>query len=435
MKSDIGSRIPFRGFDLSQWVEYIQTRHFRSIDMNLERVTEVWSRLGKPKAALTITVAGTNGKGSTVRLLESTFCSGRCSVGAYTSPHLIRFNERVRINGEEATSDEICQSFCEIEEVVGDIPLTYFEYATLSALWLFSKHALDVQILEVGMGGRLDAVNMMDSDLAVVTSIGLDHQTWLGNDRETIALEKAEVMRGGSTAICSDRNMPKSLAAFAKEKAVELLVIGRDFDLRFEGDALYWDGRSSRCKWAWKTVGPISLALTGAHQYDNLAGAVAALAILADRLGLHVDEVLSGISRSTLPGRCQILNTSPLIIMDVAHNLDSVAVLAEFLLQNPVQGHTIAIFGALVDKKPDEVIRPILPHVNCWHLAGVSGERGQTSSGLKCKLENICDGDRIVCHDNPKTAYRHVMDLVEPHDRIVIFGSFHVAGDILELLE
>ncbi|MYB33624.1 MAG: bifunctional folylpolyglutamate synthase/dihydrofolate synthase [Gammaproteobacteria bacterium] len=435
MKSDIGSRIPFQDFDLRQWVEYIQTRHFRSIDMTLERVTEVWSRLGKPKAALTITVAGTNGKGSTVRLLESTLCSSRCSVGAYTSPHLMRFNERIRINGEEATSDEICQSFCEIEEVVGDIPLTYFEYATLSALWLFSRYALDVQILEVGMGGRLDAVNMMDSDLAVVTSIGLDHQAWLGNDRETIALEKAEVMREGSTAICSDRSIPQSLVSFAKEKSVELLAIGQDFDIRFEGDALYWDSKSSRCKWAWKTVGPISFPLAGAHQRDNLAGAVAVLAILADRLGLRVEEVLSGISRSVLPGRCQILGTSPLIIMDVAHNLDSIAALSRFLIQNPVQGNTIAIFGALIDKKPDEVICPILSHVDCWHLAGVSGERGQSSTDLKSRLKDICDCNHIACHDNPKTAYRHVMDLAEPHDRIVVFGSFHVAGDILELLE
>ncbi len=435
MKSDTGSRIPFQDFDLNQWVGYIQTRHFRSIDMTLQRVTEVWSRLGRPKAALTITVAGTNGKGSTVCLLESALCSDRCSVGTYTSPHLIRFNERIRINGREATSDEICQSFCEIEEVVGDIPLTYFEYATLSALWLFSKHDLDVQILEVGMGGRLDAVNMMDGDLAVVTSIGLDHQAWLGNDRETIALEKAEVMREGSTAICSDRNIPKSLVAFAKEKSVELLVIGQDFDIRFEGGAVYWDRKSSRCKSAWNIAGPISLPLTGAHQYDNLAGVIAVLAILAERLDLHIEEVLSGISRSILPGRCQILDTSPLIILDVAHNLDSVTVLAEFLLQHPVEGHTIAIFGALTDKNLDEVVRPIVSQVDRWHLAGISGERGQSSTELKRKFGGICDCSHIACHDDPSTAYRHVMDIVEPQDRIVIFGSFRVAGDILGLHE
>ncbi|MCY4228641.1 MAG: bifunctional folylpolyglutamate synthase/dihydrofolate synthase [Gammaproteobacteria bacterium] len=435
MKSGIDSRIPFRSFNLSQWVEYIQTRHCRSVDMTLDRVTEVWSRLGKPKAAVTIIVAGTNGKGSTVRLLESALCAGRGSVGAYTSPHLVRFNERIRINGEEATSGEICQSFCEIEEVVGDIPLTYFEYATLSALWLFSKHALDVQILEVGMGGRLDAVNMMDCDIAVVTSIGLDHQAWLGNDRETIALEKAEVMREGRIAICSDRNMPKSLAAFAREKSVDLLVIGRDFDVRCKGDALCWESKSNRCKWAWKTVDPISLLMTGAHQHDNLAGAVAVLSVLAEQLGLDIERVLTGIGHSVLPGRCQILSTSPLVIMDVAHNLDSVEVLAEFLLHNTVQGRTIAIYGALIDREPDKVLCPILPHVDSWHLAGISGERGQASTELKRKIGDACDSEQVVCHDDSKTAYRHVMDFAGPRDRIVIFGSFHVAGDILGLLE
>jgi len=434
MKSDTGSRIPFQDFDLSQWIEYVQTRHFRSIDMTLERVTEVWTRLGKPKAAMTITVAGTNGKGSTVRLLESALCSEHRSVGAYTSPHLVHFNERIRINGVDACSREICQSFCEIEDVVGDIPLTYFEYATLSALWLFSKHELDMQILEVGMGGRLDAVNMIDSDLAVISSIGLDHQAWLGNDRETIALEKAEVMRKGSTAVCSDRNMPDSLAAFAREKPVKLRVIGRDFDIRAEDDALYWDSISSRYNWAWDTVGPMSFPFAGAHQHDNLAGAVAALAILAERLELHVPELISGIGRCKFSGRCQILGTSPLVVMDVAHNQDSATALAEFLFQNPVEGQTAAIFGVLADKPLHDIIRTVLPHVDCWHLAGIAGERGQSSSELDRQFKDIPDCARIVCHDDSKTAYRHALDLAEPHDRIVVFGSFHVAGDILGLI-
>ncbi|MCY4050032.1 MAG: bifunctional folylpolyglutamate synthase/dihydrofolate synthase [Gammaproteobacteria bacterium] len=429
------SRIQFQDFNLNQWVEYIQTRHYRSIDMTLDRVTEVWSRLGKPKAKLTITVAGTNGKGSTVRFLESALCSESRSIGVYTSPHLVRFNERIRINGKEATCDEICQSFSEIEKVVGDIPLTYFEYATLSALWLFAKNALDIQILEVGMGGRLDAVNIIDSDLAVITSIGLDHQAWLGIDRETIALEKAEIMREGVTAICSDRNIPKSLIAFARDKSIQLLTVGCDYDVRYKNDALIWDSNSFRYKWAWDTVGPISPPQIGTHQHDNMAGAIAALAILAERLDLQISEIITGIHRSTLSGRCQIMCTSPLVILDVAHNFDSVNVLAEFLMQNQVQGHTIAIFGVLTDKDLEDIVRPLLVQVDRWHLTGISGERGQSSTELNLKFKEISGGSETVCHNDPQTAYRHAMGIAKPKDRLVIFGSFHVAGSILELFE
>ncbi len=433
MRTESDSR--FQDFDLTRWIEYIQTRHFRSIDMTLGRVTEVWSRLGKPKADLTITVAGTNGKGSTVRFLESALCSEYRSVGAYTSPHLIRFNERIRVNGKEATCDEICQSFSEIEEVAGDIPLTYFEYATLSALWLFSKHALDIQILEVGMGGRLDAVNIVDCDLAAITSIGLDHQAWLGNDRETIALEKAAVMRENGIVICSDRNMPQSLVEFANEKSVRLLALGRDFDIQHENDTLIWNGKNFRYKWAWEVVGPISPPLAGTHQHDNLAGAIAVLATLADRLDLQIPQIISGIGRSTLFGRCQVMDRSPLVILDVAHNLDSVNVLVEFLMQNPVEGHTVAIFGALIDKKLGDIVCPILTHVDSWNLAGISGERGQSSSELDLKFKEISGGAEAVCHDDPKTAYRYALSVAKPQDRLVVFGSFHVAGSILELFE
>ena len=434
MKSVTDAHVPFENFDLNQWVEYIQTRHSRSIDMTLARVSEAWRRLGQVQPACTITIAGTNGKGSTVRILESILNSGHRKVGAYTSPHLVRFNERIRINGADASTHALCAAFCEIEKVLDGLPLTYFEYATLCALWLFARHELDIQLLEVGMGGRLDAVNIIDSNLALITSIGLDHEAWLGHDRETIALEKAEVMRAGMTAVCADRNLPESLENFAVQKAVDLMVVGRDFDVQHEHDGLYWVGKHARFQNEWARIGPIDNALSGAHQMDNLAGAVAALAVLAPRLELTVPEIVCGIDRCTLPGRCQVLSTAPLVIIDVAHNHDSALALAEFLLKQPVDGRTHAVFGTLRDKRPDQIIRPLLSQVDCWHLTGTAGERGQSSGELAGKIHNVVDRDWITCHDDPKSAYRSALDASGMQDRIVVFGSFHVAGDILELI-
>lgn len=434
MDPALRSGTSFRDFSLDQWVEYTQSRHWRSIDMTLDRVSRVWERLGGKRSACSITVAGTNGKGSTVRMLETVLGHGIGSVGAYTSPHLVRFNERIRINGKEASTRGICEAFCTVEEAVGDTPLTYFEYATLCALWLFCRHSLNVGILEVGMGGRLDAVNMIDSDLAVITSIGLDHEAWLGGDREAIALEKAGVMREGMPVVCSDRNMPGSLEAAARAKAAHLLIIGRDFDVVRKQGALFWHGKHPRFPESWQSVGPIRLPLAGVHQEDNMAGAVAALAILSGRLGLGIADVLEGIGRTTVSGRCQIAATHPLVVVDVAHNADSVRSLVDFLNEHPVCGQTHAVFGALRDKTLDDILQPMLPLVDRWHLTRLEGERGQSAGELEGKFRLIAPHGRVDCLDSPKDAYLSALACADRRDRIVIFGSFHVAGDILELM-
>ncbi len=428
------SQALWRKFDLAQWVEYIQQQHCRSIDMTLSRVAQVWGRLDNGTSRHTISVAGTNGKGSTVAFLERALISSGLRTGSYTSPHLVRFNERIRIDGIAVPDTELCQAFCRIEEAADHVPLTFFEYSTLCALWIFQCNRLQVQLLEVGMGGRLDAVNIVDADIAVITSIGLDHMDWLGSDRESIALEKAGIIRRRKPVVCSDPDIPDNLNIAAAEMLAPMVVIDRDYFLRDMADGYQWHGKSALFPHDWKTIGPVHAPFSGRHQKRNLSGALATLSILAGLTRLEQKKVVCGIAETSIQARCQIVSRLPLVILDVAHNADSVCMLAEFLAQNPVNGTSTAVFGMLRDKALESFVELLNPHMDHWMLTSLeAGERGQTAYELAGKMAPVVGIHRLECFDTPQTAYSKAIEQTGCHDRIIVFGSFMTVGAILPL--
>lgn len=419
-------------FDLPQWVDYIQHQHWRSIEMTLDRVARVWHRLDDGTGCYTISVAGTNGKGSTVGFLEQALVRSGLRAGAYTSPHLVRFNERVRIDGVAVSDAEICRALCRVEEAAGHTPLTYFEYATLCALCLFQRNRVQVRVLEVGMGGRLDAVNIIDADVSVITAIGLDHQAWLGADRESIALEKAGIIRSKRPVVCSDPDMPNSLSAAAAEKQAPLVAVDRDFFLEETSDGHVWHGENTLFSGDWKTVPAVQVPFPGQHQKFNLAGALAVLSILAKSLRLDKKRVVRGIAGASIDARCQIVSRSPLTILDVAHNDDSVRMLAQFLDQHPVCGTSIAVFGGLRDKALAHFADLLGRRIDRWMLAGLeAGDRGQTARELAEKISPVVEDQYLECFDDPLAAYSKAVQQAGHDDRIIVFGSFITVGAIL----
>lgn len=428
------SRPAWRKFDLPQWIEYIQQQHFRSIDMTLSRAARVWSRLDNGTHRHTVSVAGTNGKGSTVAYLEKALVCSGLRTGSYTSPHLVRFNERIRIDGIAVADADLCRAFCRIEEASDDTPLTFFEYATLCALWIFQCNRLQVQLLEVGMGGRLDAVNIVDADIAVITAIGLDHMAWLGPDRETIALEKAGIIRRDRPVVCSDPQIPDSLGIAAAGKSAPMVVINRDYFLKEVPGGWQWSGKSALFPHGWKTIGPVHAPLSGQHQQWNLSGALAALSILAGYVRLDRKQVARGIAGAAIQARCQIVSRWPLVVLDVAHNMDSVCMLAEFLARNSVKGTSIAVFGTLRDKAPESFVAMMDRHIDRWMLAGLDeGERGQTARELAQKMVPVVEAHLLECFDSPQAAYRQAIEQAGHQGRIIVFGSFITVGAILPL--
>ena len=435
MTSEIVAHGPCRAFNLHQWVEYIQRQHWRTMDMTLERITKVWNILEGKKCGYNIIVAGTNGKGSTIKILESIFLNSGKITGAYTSPHLVRFNERIRVNGIEVPDNEICDAFFVVDLAAKGIPLTYFEYATLCALVIFQAKSVDICLLEVGMGGRLDAVNMIDGDMAVITSIGIDHEAWLGHDRETIAREKAGIIRKRMPVVCSDRDVPKSLVKVAEDKEASLFKLGRDFEILSENGSYFWYGKDRAFPHAWSRIGPITEPTSGYHQFDNLAGAIATLALSSEQTDINPSGVIPGVADFLPSARCQIIEHAPLVVLDVAHNYNSACRLASFLDQHPVKGKSLAVFGVLRDKTLNSLLEPLIAYIDHWILAGLEGERGQSSSELLARTEKLLDSSIITCCDSPKSAYLAARDKADVYDRVVIFGSFYVAGDILYLLK
>lgn len=411
---------------LGEWLAYLETLHPKSIAMGLDRVGAVYARLGIVLTCPVITVGGTNGKGSTCAFLECMLRAGGFRVGAYTSPHFLHYNERVRIDGAVATDEALLESFAAVESARLTTPLTYFEFGTLAAFWLFARAGLDVLVLEVGLGGRLDAVNVIDADVAVVTTVAIDHVDYLGTTREDIGREKAGIFRAGAFAICADRNPPATLLAQASAIDARLLRIGIDYDFTAQ------DGQ-----WSYRGPGgtrhglPIP-ALRGAYQLSNAATALAALDVLRDRLAVSMGAIREGLVGVELAGRLQVLPGRPVTVLDVAHNPQAATALADSLGSMGFHPQTFAVFGIMSDKDIDSVIAALVPRVDRWYVASLPPPRGATCRDLRARLESVgVPASAVREFADPAAAYRAAREAVAEADRIIVFGSFLTVAAVL----
>jgi dihydrofolate synthase/folylpolyglutamate synthase len=431
---------------LAEWLDYQQQIHARGIDMGLGRVREVWQRMGAPRPApMVITVGGTNGKGSTVAFLEAMLRAGGTRVGAYTSPHILRYNERVRVDGMEADAAALVAAFERIEAARGDTTLTYFEFGTLAAFDVFARAGLDVALLEVGLGGRLDAVNIIDADCAVVVTVDLDHMEYLGPDRESIGREKAGIFRAGKPAIVGETNPPESLLDHAHGIGAHVEVLGRDFGWEPQIDALRWwhrDPDQSRYvareeEFGTRILLTGELALEGAFQYHNAATAIAALHALDDRVRWNAraleKQQYSEQRAPLLPGRLQHLGSNPDLVVDVGHNPQAARELARWLDRHPVQGETRAVFGALADKDIEGVVTALGARIGRWYLAGLDEEspRGETIARLAARVRAVLPEAKCAGYPDIPAALAAARAEASADDRVLAFGSFHVVGPVL----
>lgn len=410
---------------LDQWLHWQETLHPSAIDLGLERPGKVLDALGlRHPDHVVIAVAGTNGKGSSVAMLESILRAAGYRVGCYTSPHLLRYNERVRIDGEPVDDSRLCEAFERIDQARGDTSLTYFEFGTLAAMDIFAREGLDVALLEVGMGGRLDAVNLQDADVALVTAIDVDHAAWLGDDREAIGREKAGIFRPRRPAVCSDPQPPASLLAYAAELGTALYRLGEAFDYSPGEEGWRWQGANVRY-----AALPLP-ALRGDFQLQNAAGVVMVLALLGERLPVTAAQIRRGLSSVSLAGRFQLLSGAPATIVDVAHNPQSAAALAANLKAKMVPGRTHAVVGVLADKDLAGVIGPLLPCVDRWYPAGLAIPRGSDSPTLHQAIAGL---GGAVEHDYSTVgeALAAARSRAQPGDRIVVFGSFYTVAEAL----
>ena len=438
---------------LGDWLAHIQTQHWRSIDLQLDRIARVWQRLRGRPAGLVISVAGTNGKGSSVAMLDAVLRAAGLSTGAYTSPHLARYNERVKINGRAVEDAELCEAFAAIEAARDGVPLTYFEFGTLCALLIFARRRVDASLLEVGMGGRLDAVNLVDNDLALITCIGIDHAQWLGDTRDAIGAEKAGIMKRGKAAVCADPSPPPCIAQLATERGCALAQAGLDYQITRRDGGVEWRSAISTVAAAgpeWRCL-KLETPLPGACQADNLGGVVAALALTRARSGVTVAHLNRGLANTDLAARCQVIAAAagaPETVLDVAHNPDAAAALAAFLAARPAR-KTRAVFAALKDKPVAELIAPMAATVAHWHLATISGERGRPAAALAAEVTHALaaagSAATLSTHASPTAAYRAAMAAAAAHqtardadatrERVVVFGSFQLVGAILARID
>ncbi|MET1023038.1 MAG: bifunctional tetrahydrofolate synthase/dihydrofolate synthase [Pseudoxanthomonas sp.] len=415
---------------LSAWLDFIQAQHPSTIALGLDRVRAVAGRLGLERPARqVVTVGGTNGKGSTVAFIEAIARGGGWKVGAYTSPHLRRYNERVRIDGADADDAMLVAGFEAVDAVRGEIPLTYFEYGTLAALWLFQRAELDLAILEVGLGGRLDAVNIVDPDVAVITTVDIDHTDWLGPDRETIGKEKAGIARAWKPLVLGEVSAPSSVLAHAYAIGAGVIQLGNDFFHESLEDA---PGR-----WRWREVGtelvlPAPL-LDAPAQRANAATAVAAVRALPDELPQAA--FATGIGRAQLPGRLQRFERDGVEIrVDVAHNPQAARELAGFLERQPLPTH--AVFAALADKDAAGVVQALDGNIARWSLAGLEPgtPRGQDAATLAAGLAGT-DAAQGARFDTVAQALADALACAKSGERVLVFGSFHTVTEALAVLD
>lgn len=434
--------LPEHPTTLADWLAHCERLHPKAIDMGLERVQRVADRMGLMMNCPVITVAGTNGKGSTCAMLEAIYGESGYRTGVYTSPHLVRFEERCRIAGTPVEASALLPAFAEVEQARAGqgqddaISLTYFEFTTLAILQTLARSGLDVVILEVGLGGRLDAVNVVDTDCAIVTCIALDHMALLGNDREAIGYEKAGIMRTGRPVVVSDPVPPQSVIDRATEVGANLWRVGKDF--HFAGDQQQWGWAMHPSHGGRRYSGLAYPALRGANQLVNAAGVLAAIEALRPRLPVTAQAVRNGLAMVELPGRFQIVPGTPTLVLDVAHNPHSVAALTENLDAMGYYPTTHAVFGAMADKDLPAMLERIAPLIDHWHLTDLPLDRAITAEGLRQVLDahpaTTPGGKSRVagCHADPMSALRAAVSLADPADRIVVFGSFFTVGGVLQ---
>jgi len=412
---------------LDQWLSRLETAHPVGIDMGLARITRVKESLGLKFACPVITVGGTNGKGSTCAFLESILLAAGYKVACHTSPHLLRFNERARLNGADVSDADLLKAFERVEQArcrLSDPPtLTYFEFTTLAIMDIFANAAVDAVILEVGMGGRLDAVNIVDADCAIVTSIDLDHMAYLGNTREAIAFEKAGIFRTKAIAICADPMPPTSLINHANAIGADLWLMGKDYSFTGDQQQWGWTGRGKRFS------GLGYPALRGANQLLNASAVIAALIALHDRLPVSAQDIRNGLALVELPGRFQVLPGRPTVVLDVAHNPHAAATLAESIEAMAYHPYTYAVFGAMADKDIDGVLKPLLNTVDYWYCTDLPTPRAASASDL---AKHLCafNKEALVFMD-PGAAYQAALDKAGEGDRILVFGSFYTVSGVM----
>ena len=421
---------------LEDWLAYCQQLHPKAIDMGLERVRTVADRMALKLDCPVITVAGTNGKGSTCAMLESILRQAGYRTGVFTSPHLVRFEERLRLLGETVDASELVASFASVQRaraLNGDeISLTYFEFSTLAILDVMARSNLDVAILEVGLGGRLDAVNIIDADCAVITSIDLDHMELLGSTREAIGFEKAGIMRAGRPVVVSDPMPPQSVLDRAQALGADLWRFGVDFNV--SGDKQQWAWAASSAKGGRRYAGLAYPALRGANQLVNAAGVLAALTALRDKLPVTAQAVRNGLAFVELPGRFQIIPGQPNLVLDVAHNPHSVAALAANLDAMGFFPTTHAVFGALADKDLASMLASVNPLIDKWYFTDLPTPRAASATGLQSQwqAQNTRQDVTSALFKSPMLALQAAIDAADPADRIIVFGSFYTVGGVLQ---
>lgn len=411
---------------LDSWLDKLEKRHPRSIDLGLERCSLVYRKMGSPAPARrVITVGGTNGKGSVVAYLSTILTARGFRCGTYTSPHLLEFNERVRIDTEPASDAVLVSAFEATEAALGDTSLTYFEFTTLAAFQVMNEARLDIAILEVGLGGRLDTVNLVDPDCAVITNIALDHQQFLGNDRESIGFEKSGIMRKGISVVCGDRSPPDSLNKQATSRGSQLQMLGQHFD-----HAPHPEGLSLRLGKK-RMVVPLP-AMKGMHQRDNLATALAAIHYLDEKILKGRWAWKKAISRLVLPGRLYRVAADPRFVIDVGHNPHAAVVVSQFLSGEPSE-QVYCVLGMLRDKDPGAVAGILDSEVHHWLCAGLSGPRGQSGDDLAKNIGNV--RGQVSSFADVAQAVAKAGETAGENDRVLVFGSFETAAAALSMLE
>ncbi|WP_425529818.1 bifunctional tetrahydrofolate synthase/dihydrofolate synthase [Xanthomonas campestris] len=412
---------------LSDWLAYIEQQHPQNIAMGLERVREVAARLQiEAPATHVIVVGGTNGKGSTVAFIEAIGRAAGWKVGAYTSPHLLRYNERVRIDGVEASDAQLVAAFVAVEAARGDTALTYFEFGTLAALWLLQRSELELAVLEIGLGGRLDAVNIIDADVAVITTVDIDHTDWLGEDREAIGAEKAGIIRGWKPVVLGEIDPPSSVLRRAYQLGANAIRAGSDY-FHEPIDAQHWRWRDVA-----QTLELPMPALQAPVQLANAAAAIAALQALP--VEVPATAWAQGVAAAQLPGRLQrIARDGVELMLDVGHNPQAARALAQALGTATPAGTTFALYAALADKDVHGVVEALTGCVDQWALAGLEGARGQSAEALRARLQGTAAA-QAACHGDVADALRAVLAGAQPGDRVLVFGSFHTVADALQAL-
>jgi dihydrofolate synthase/folylpolyglutamate synthase len=413
---------------LADWLAHCAAMHPKTMDLSLERTVEVARRLDIAFACPVITVAGTNGKGSTCAMLESIARHAGYRTGLYQKPELVHFEERCRVDGAPVKANELVPHFAAVEAARGDITLTQFEFSTLAIVRLLSQAGVDVIILEVGLGGRYDSVNAFDTDCAVITSIDLDHMEWLGPDRESIGLEKAQIMRPGKPAIVSDPLPPASVVRHAESVGADLWLVGRDFNHAGDRQQWGWSGRGRRYH------GMSYPALRGANQLLNASGAIAAFEALRTRLPVSAQAIRTGLALVELPGRFQVVPGQPALVLDVAHNPQAVGALALNLDAMGFFPRTQAVFGVMADKDIPALVAKMAPLVDVWHCCDLPTPRAATAACLAERVREATAARAVPVHTHasPAAALAAAAAAADPTDRIVVFGSFYTVGGVLK---